>query len=75
MDCPVCGALAQDITVQTFDGKSIRCQSCGDYDIAGTVYDPGALSGLDQEQRLEALNKAKRFAATGKRPMITSYCL
>lgn len=75
MECPVCGADAQDITVQTFDGKSIRCKSCGEYDISGSVYDPGTLQSLDPDQRLEALSKAKRFSAQGKRPMITTYNL
>jgi hypothetical protein len=75
MDCPVCGADAQDITSQTFDGRSVRCKSCGVYDISGTVYDLGTLRKLKPEERLFVLNKAKQFAWPGKRPMITTYKL
>jgi hypothetical protein len=57
----------------TFDGKTIRCASCGDYDITGTVYDPGSFAKQDIETRQRALAQAKRFAAPGKRPMISSY--
>ena len=74
MDCPVCGAEAEDMTSSQFDGDSIRCASCHDYDIAGTVYNSGMLHKLDPDQRKAALEKAQRFAR-GKRPMITSYCL
>jgi hypothetical protein len=73
MNCPVCGALAQDITVQTFDGKSIRCPACGDYDIVGTVYDSGIFERSEPAQRLRALDSAKKLAPEGKRPVITSY--
>ena len=76
MNCPVCGtADATDITVQTFDGKSFKCPSCGEYDVAGSIYDPGTLQCLDPEHRMTALEKAKRFAKPGARPMITSYNL
>lgn len=75
MDCPVCGTKAEDITVQTFDGKTVRCPNCGDYDISGSVYDAGALQRREPEERRGALDKAKRSAHPGKRPMITSYCL
>jgi hypothetical protein len=73
MDCPVCGAAAQDITLQGFDGKSIRCPSCGDYDISGSLLAPGTFHRLDPELRLEALNKAKQFVIPGKRPIILTY--
>ena len=73
MDCPVCGATAEDITPHTFDGKSVRCPTCGDYDISGSVWDPGKFQLLDSEQRLDALNKVKRFAQPDKRPIILTY--
>lgn len=76
MDCPVCGtAGAEDITVQTFDGKTFRCRTCGEYDVAGSVIDPGALERLSADARRGALQKAKGKAQPGKRPMITSYDL
>jgi uncharacterized Zn finger protein len=67
MDCPICGKDAEDITVVDFDGKNIRCKSCGDYDISGTVYDTGKLAEIEPNQRLAVLNKAKRFAGAGRR--------
>jgi hypothetical protein len=74
MDCPICGAAAEDVP-NTIDGKSIRCPSCGEYEISGTAYDTGALQKLEPEQRQAALAKAKRLAQPGKRPMITSNSL
>ena len=75
MNCPVCGDTAEDITSPTFDGKSIRCTTCGDYDISGSIYDPGTLLKLEPDERKRALDKAKRSARPGQRPMITSYNL
>jgi hypothetical protein len=76
MDCPICGAVkAEDITVQTFDGISVWCPRCGEFDIAGTVYHPGMLQRHNLDQRLSALEKAKKQAKSPDRPMITSYLL
>lgn len=75
MICPVCAGPAEDITLLTFDGKSIRCTKCGDYDISGTVWDPGAFRSLHPEERAAVLKKAKQFAQPGARPMISSDCL
>ena len=75
MECPVCGAPAEDITVQTFDGRSVRCEACGDYDISGTVWDPGLLLNLDPEGRARALIRAKETIPPGERPMIRTYDL
>ena len=73
--CPVCGAEAEDITVATFDGKTIRCGFCGDYDVSGTVFEAGLLDKLDRNDRLDRLERAKRSTPQGKRPMITSHIL
>lgn len=75
MDCPVCGLEAEDITVKTFDGITIRCKSCGDYDISGSVHNAGMLKNLEPEERLNALKRAKTFAEPNRRPMITTYTL
>jgi RNA polymerase subunit RPABC4/transcription elongation factor Spt4 len=74
MDCPVCGsAEAEDITAGTFDGVSVWCPRCGEYDIAGTVHHSGMLQRLDPEQRSRALEAAKAQIKTpDERPMITS---
>jgi len=75
MKCPVCETESEDITEHSFDGKSVRCPSCGDYDIAGSVYVPGNLTKLEAEGRLRALQRARQFAKRGERPMIKSSTL
>ena len=76
MNCPVCdNPAAEDITPHTFDGKAFRCPHCGEYDIVGSVYDPGALKALVPERRKDALARATIVATLGHRPMITSYDL
>ncbi len=76
MNCPICGSAdAEDISVQTFDGKSIRCDYCGDYDISGSVYEPNTLAGMDLERRIDALNRAKQSKGEKIRPMIMTYDL
>ncbi|WOH64054.1 hypothetical protein [Bradyrhizobium sp. BWA-3-5] len=75
INCPVCEAEAEDITVETFDGKTVRCRSSGDYDISGTVFDPDLLKRLDRDARYSALQRAKSAASEGNRPMILSFNL
>ena len=76
MACPVCGhPAASDITPQTFDGKAFRCPACGEFDVVGAVYEPGALKALDPNKRKDALDRARFQAVLGYRPMITTYDL
>jgi hypothetical protein len=75
MNCPVCNALAQDITPDAFDGKSFRCLSCGEFDVVRSVYEPGALKALDLSRRKDALARAQLVATIGQRPRITTYDL
>ncbi len=70
--CPVCGVPARDITAGGFDGRSIRCPSCGDYDIAGGYEDK--LAVLDPHERRRTLEKALRFAQPDIRPCISGTC-
>ena len=73
MDCPVCDhAAAEDITAGDFDGKSIRCPRCGEYDIGGAMALPGVLQRLLPFRRRAALDKATRRALPNRRPRITS---
>ena len=66
MDCPVCGDTAtEDITSHTFYGKTVRCPSCGEYDIVGSVYEPGALKALAPAKRKDALHFARQLAPLG----------
>jgi hypothetical protein len=69
MQCPVDGAPAKDITAPDFDGRSVRCPNCDDYDIA-RGYDE-KLAKLDLEDRLGVLQKAKKFWTSGPRPCIS----
>jgi len=73
ISCPICEEEAEDITLKTFDGITIRCKSCGDFDISDSVWAPGALAGKNFEQRIAALNNARREAVEGRRPMIRDH--
>jgi hypothetical protein len=74
MDCPICGANAEQIPT-TIDDVSIACPTCGEYDVASTILAAGQLQKLEPEQRRDVLDQAKRSAAPGARPMITDYLL
>jgi hypothetical protein len=76
MICPVCeNPSAEDITPHTFDSRTFRCSSCGEYDIVGSVYVPGTLKALDPAKRKDAPARAKLHATLGKLPRITRYDL
>ena len=76
MKCPVCeNAAAEDITSNTFAGKAFRCPVCGEYDIVGSVYEPGALKALPKDKRQDALERATLVTTICKRPRITRYDL
>jgi hypothetical protein len=76
MDCPVCGTpAATDITPNTYDGKAVRCPACGEFDVVGSVYEPGALKALELNKRKDALDRARLQAILGYRPRITRYDL
>ena len=70
MECSVCAGLAKNITLPDFDGKSFKCDECGEYNISGTA-DQRFLE-LDSNGRKEALCKAKQFASSGHRTCINS---
>jgi len=72
MGCPVCNQGAIDITKPDLDGRSIRCGSCGDYDITRTSI--GKFTGANAKMRKQALAKAKRLAGDKQRPSIDSRC-
>lgn len=70
MQCPICGAEAEDLSSGDFDGLMVGCKRCGDYAVADR-----ALNGflrLDFDARVAALNEAKAAASTGARPVIAS---
>jgi predicted RNA-binding Zn-ribbon protein involved in translation (DUF1610 family) len=74
MDCPICGASAQQIPIAN-DGLSISCPMCGEYDVARAVVATRQLQELEPEQRRDVLDKAKRSAQPGARPLISPFLL
>ena len=73
MNCPICGAVAENITTPGFDGLGVRCHNCKDFDVADPVFN--TLLSIDFDERMAALEKAKRLAAAGERPVINSLSL
>jgi hypothetical protein len=73
MQCPICGAVAEDITRGAHDGLAVRCHNCGEFEVAGNALNN--LLRLDGTGRAAALDKAKSFASAGARPTITTSCL
>ena len=74
MDCPICGAAAaENITGPGFDGLGVRCRNCKDFDVADAVLNQ--LLRMDIEERTAALEKARRLASPGERPVINSASL
>ena len=73
MDCPICGAVAENITSPGFDGLGVRCHNCKDFDVADAVLNN--LLRMDIEERTAALEKARRLAPPGERPVINSTSL
>ena len=69
MQCPVCGAVAENITRPGFDGLGVRCPRCEDFDVTDSALNQ--LLRCDADGRAGALEKAKRSAARGTRPSIS----
>jgi hypothetical protein len=73
MSCPICGAVAEDLSGGDFDGLQIRCPHCGKFDVSGTVVDE--LLRLPYDDRLAALEKARRKAPNNEPATINSLIL
>jgi hypothetical protein len=69
--CPVCRETAQDLTPASSAGKSIKCATCGEFDISVTAWTAEKLNRIDFARRSFALRRA-RVRAKGTRPMILS---
>jgi hypothetical protein len=70
MDCPVCGANAEQLPT-TIDAMSIACPTCGEYDISTSVRIED-WQRLEPQERRDVLDEAKRSAQPGARAMITA---
>jgi hypothetical protein len=74
MNCLICGANANRIAITT-ENLTIACPRCGEYDISLSVIASGQMQQLEPEQRRDVLDKAKRSALPGARPLIRPYLL
>jgi hypothetical protein len=74
MDCPICGAIAEQIQT-TIDSVTIVCPMCGEFEVASSVIATGQLRKLEPDQRGDVLDRARRSAQPGARPVITLYLL
>lgn len=72
--CPICGCTAINLTVLGSMVSSVRCLLVdGEFDVADNCSE--RLEELDLGERHLVLNKAIRFATTGRRPCITRFSL
>ncbi len=67
VNCPVCDANIERIST-TFDGVTIVCPVCGEYDISNSVLAAQRWQRLEPEERCHVLNEAKRSAQLGAPP-------
>jgi hypothetical protein len=75
MECPICGTIARAIRAPSFYGRKINCPQCGSFDISRVVLENHTLHRMERGRRLEILERARRAAPAGTRPMITTYLL
>ena len=61
---------AEDLTSGGYDGKQLRCMSCGQYNVAGPVI--LKLAELGPSEKAAALAKAKTSSEAGQVPTISS---
>ncbi len=72
MLCEICRGPAVDHTPPGYDGMNIRCSTCGNYSIAGSVLNK--LRQLSLDERYRALQRAKSHGSLGS-PLIDSSLL
>jgi rRNA maturation protein Nop10 len=73
MNCPICGAEAQNATPGDFDGLIVDCRHCGNYQIRDEALND--FLRLDFDARRSALERVKQSAKPGARPSIDRSCL
>jgi len=74
MDCPVCGSRAHSTQSWGIAGETVRCPTCGDYEITDAVL-VNFSKLATPEKRRTALEYAKQVAQPGRMPLISSYLL
>jgi hypothetical protein len=73
MECPVCNGNVEDLTPGSYRGLVVGCGRCGVYRVMQSCVT--ILRGLKIEQRIAALQKAKKLASCKSIPTISRACL
>lgn len=60
MQCPICGALADNITPAGFAGLGVRCKNCGEYKVTSDALT--LLLRKEEPERVQLLAQAGREA-------------
>ena len=66
MQCPICGAIAENITPAGFGGLGVRCKNCGDYKVTSD-----ALTLLLRKQEPERVQVLAGAAEEAPEPLPT----
>lgn len=69
MQCPVCGAEAEDLSSGEFDGLIVGCKRCGHFAVSDAVLND--FLRLDFDQRVATLDRARKAAEPGSPPLVT----
>jgi hypothetical protein len=73
MECLVCRGNVEGLTPVSYKGLVVACRRCGVYRVMRSSVT--SLCALKVEQRLAALDKAKKFASRKSFPTISIACL
>ena len=71
--CPICKSVAEVFATDYSDGKTFRCQTHGEFDVAETVLDTPIFMNARLDDWEAALKTASDQAIKGKRPRIVRY--
>jgi hypothetical protein len=72
MDCPVCRAEVENLTPAGYKGLVVECPRCGVYRIMESAV--AALPRLGVEERLAALQRARKMSSAKSWPTINGAC-
>lgn len=68
MQCPICGAVAENISPAGFDGLGVRCKNCGAYNVESEALP--LLLRKQEPERVRVLD-AVRSRSADTQPTIT----
>jgi hypothetical protein len=72
MDCPACRAEVENLTPPSYKGLVVGCPRCGVYRVMESAV--AALPRLDIEERLAALQRARKMSSAKSWPTISGAC-